>query len=482
MTREVYALLIFEHYSLEKLHEIGDHLRYVTDPPASDITVGGLILWHKGTDMQFCVWNDTFVLRQNVGEQPAFTYPVGKDPDGMIVELIRYVKAENIPLRFYPTSENMLTKLQNDPRFPNTMGAYDRRWSDYIYSFKETKTFAGKKYSGQRNHINKFRKLYGEPKVRRLTKEDAPKLEAMLLQYETEHMDANHLEKMELIAAKELLTLAECFDMIVAVLEVGDEIAAFSVAEIVGDMLVIHVEKALLSYEGAYPTMYNGLVRRVDALFPGRCTTINREDDSGDPGLRTSKQQYHPILIAHKYLAHVNTPGARVAGAFPTLNASPVVLTEIRPEDEHACYLLNTDVENNRYWGYDYREDVSLTGPVCEGLFYHSILHDNACGDSINFAIRETPEGDMIGEGILWQFTSGGDVEIGCRIRPEYHGRGYGIAAFGAMARYASEKLGLRCKARCYQVNSASYKMITANGFVETGKDEEFYYFEYKAE
>ena len=61
-----------------------------------------------------------------------------------------------------------------------------------------------------------------------------------------------------------------------------------------------------------------------------------------------------------------------------------------------------------------------------------------------------------------------------------YHGRGYGTVAFGAMARYASEKLGLHCKARCYQVNSASYKMITDNGFVKAGQDDEFYYFEYK--
>ncbi|MBR6365987.1 MAG: GNAT family N-acetyltransferase [Lachnospiraceae bacterium] len=470
-------MLEFEKYSLEKLYEIRGFLPLVTDPPASDITAGGLILWNKGTDMQFCVWNDTFVLRQNVGDQPAFTYPVGKDPDGMIDELILYVKAGNIPLRFYPVSESMFATIQKDPHFPNSMGAYDRRWSDYIYSFEEAKTFAGKKYSGQRNHINKFRKMYGEPKVRLLTNEDGSKLEAMLQQYETEHTDANHLEKLELAAAQELLNVADRFDMIVAVLEVEDAIAAFSVAEIVGNMLVIHVEKALLSYEGAYPTMYNGLVRLVDELFPGKCTTINREDDSGDSGLRTSKQQYHPISMGHKYLVHVNTPGARVSEAFPTLNAGMVVLTEIRPEDKHACYLLNTDVENNRYWGYDYREDVSLTGPVCEGLFYHSILHDNACGDSINFAIRETPDGEMIGEGILWQFTSRGDVEIGCRIRPAFHGHGYGAAAFGAMARYASQELGLSCKARCYHENLASYKMITKNGFVLSDEEEEFYWF-----
>jgi GNAT superfamily N-acetyltransferase len=469
-------MLLFEPYSIEKLHAYRCFLKCGKNFPASDLSVGSLILWNAGTDMQFCLWNDTFTIRQNVGDQPAFTYPVGKDPDGMIDELLQYVQEENLPLRFYPVSEQRLLELREDSRFDNAMGSYDRRWSDYLYSFEETKTFAGKKYSGQRNHINKFRKLYGEPKIRLLKPEDQPKLDVMLTHYEAEHADANLLERMELESAKNLLALCECFQMITACLEVSDAIAAFSIAEIVGDMLVIHVEKALLEYEGAYPTMYNGLVRLVDRLFPGKCTTINREDDSGDPGLRTSKQQYHPIDMVHKYLIHVNTPAARVPQDL-VLQAGPVVLTRIRPEDIPACFALNTDVENNRYWGYDYREDASLTGPVCEGLFYHSILYDNACGDSVNFAIRETEDGAMIGEGILWQFTSRGDVEIGCRLLPAYHGRGYGTAVFGAMARYASKELGLSCKARCYHENLASYKMITKNGFVLSDEEEEFYWF-----
>ena len=67
-------------------------------------------------------------------------------------------------------------------------------------------------------------------------------------------------------------------------------LVAMSLAEKCGDTLIIHVEKALYSHQGAYPT----LVQAFAAHFGGDCTYINREDDAGDQGLRTSKLQYLP--------------------------------------------------------------------------------------------------------------------------------------------------------------------------------------------
>ena len=34
----------------------------------------------------------------------------------------------------------------------------DRAWYDYLYNSEDIKTLAGRRYSGQRNHINKFLK------------------------------------------------------------------------------------------------------------------------------------------------------------------------------------------------------------------------------------------------------------------------------------------------------------------------------------
>ena len=73
---------------------------------------------------------------------------------------------------------------------------------------------------------------------------------------------------------------------------------AFAVGEIRRDTLFVHIEKADARYRGAYPMIVRGLARRYavgDVLY------INREDDAGDEGLRTSKLSYHPVRLLDKY-------------------------------------------------------------------------------------------------------------------------------------------------------------------------------------
>ena len=483
-------MLKFEPFSLTGLREAFPYIR--SNPSlCSDLSAGYLYMWHEGGDVAFAVWNDTFVVRQIIGEQPAFSYPMGADPEGMIDELIEYARGNHMALRFYAVDERTLPKIRTDRRLQPAMWAYDRKWSDYIYSFADAMTFAGKKYSGQRNHINKFKRLYGEPEVRWI-EDDAANVMDLLREYEAEHADGKALEKLELARTRELFGLSKALGLHVAGLYIGGKLAAVSIGEIVGDTLLIHVEKALTRYEGIYPTMYSAFVRLIAERVGRPLQYVNREDDSGNPGLRTSKTQYHPICLAHKYLVHVGTPGAKMGemgaaqvaqgdaadgdGEVPapwklTLAGDGVVLTEIRPGDKQAYLLLNTDVENNRYWGYDYREDVTVIEPVGENTFYDSVMYDMAAGDSINFAVRLTADGELIGEAILWNFTYDGTAELGCRIFPEYQGHGYGRGAFRAAADFAADTLGLKVWARCHRENTASYRMIEASGFEKTGED-----------
>lgn len=101
-------MLKFEPFSLSALINA---LPYINNnlSPRSDLSAGYLYMWQGGADLQFCIWHDTFAICQRIGEQIAFSYPMGKDPDGMIEELTEYTYNHRLPLRFLPWMKKRLT-------------------------------------------------------------------------------------------------------------------------------------------------------------------------------------------------------------------------------------------------------------------------------------------------------------------------------------------------------------------------------------
>ena len=221
----------------------------------SDLSLGMMLTWQRDSGAYYCVRNETFTIMQPIGDSMAFTWPWGEDVPGMLDLIFKYAAENGLPLRFYPVSGGIPEQIKSDARFGEALYGFDKRWSDYIYSFPEAATFAGRKYNGQRNHINKFVRLYGEPDVRPVAKDDIPGIFGMLEEYGREHADAGRLEIHENEYAKELLLASFEFGLPAVHLRIGGKTAGFSVGEIVGDMLVIHAEKALRRYEGVYPAL-----------------------------------------------------------------------------------------------------------------------------------------------------------------------------------------------------------------------------------
>ena len=465
--------MIFKQFTLDSADEL---LPYIEKCPylGSDFTLGYLLMWYKELNIQYCIIKDTFVLRYDLDDLASFTFPFGIHAHEVLMELIEFVKENNLPLRFYGIDEETINLINHDDLFHNINLSYDIRWSDYIYSFKDVLTFSGKKFKGQRNHINKYKSLYGEPKVKVLSSDILDKVFSMLDKYELEHQDYNALEKEEYLRTFELIKYHDRFHQIgIVLLNDEDEVIGVSVGEVLHDTLIIHVEKALKNYDGIYPTLYQSFIKWTNDNI-GELTYINREDDSGDEGLRISKTQYQPIGRIHKYVAQINSPIHKVS--WQDIHGDNIVLTRFKSKDVLAYYELNIDKQNNRYWGYDYTEDLSIT-TFNENTFYDMAVGDMMLGQSINFAIRETSDGPMIGEVILWNFTFNQDAELGCRVSRAYQHHGYGKQAFYLAYRYAKEVLGLKVWARCYKENTASKIMIEEAGIKIVDEDDKFFYF-----
>ena len=159
----------------------------------------------------------------------------------------------------------------------------------------------GKKLAAKRNHINAFEKAYPKWHTEPITKENIGAVREFHKLWCTSREIGENLEE-ELDAAN--LLLSDYFELGLQglALYAGGNIVAYSFGEpITEETYCVHIEKALSDVRGAYPLINREFVRTYckDYLY------VNREDDSGEAGLRKAKMSYKPYRIVHKYQAEM---------------------------------------------------------------------------------------------------------------------------------------------------------------------------------
>jgi len=436
-----------------------------------EYSVGTKLMWRTVLHPAWAEENGCLLVQNYIEGKYVFDYPVA-GPDGdeeaALQTIETYCIEQGIPLIISVVPESKAPILLS--RYPYVKVSNIRTWRDYIYHAEDLQNFEGRKYGGQRNHIRKFKRSYPDAVFRPLTGEDAPAIEVFWEAFGQEFGKNDFRAERELVLAKKMLRLVKKPWFFAGGIFDGDKLIALSLAEKCGSTLIIHIEKALYSYEGVYPTLVQAFANHYGKGI--KC--INREDDAADRGLRISKMQYEPARLAPKYyfeplnelLCHVKD--------IPVLRTKRLTLSAITEEDIPDYNALVLDGERNRFWGYD---DVAGLGkPVEKRSFYDTAKHDFKHCSAVNFAVRLG--GKFIGEAVLYRFNYRGDAELGCRIAREYAGSGYGTEAFAAVAEWALYRVHLnRVVAKCYKENAASFKMLSAS-MKKSGEDETFYYFE----
>jgi RimJ/RimL family protein N-acetyltransferase len=352
-------------------------------------------------------------------------------------------------------------------RYANIETRTQRNLSDYLYLAEDFREFAGKKYAGQRNHIRKFYAKYPNAVFREFTEADAEKIAIFRSEFEKTFDKTSYGAKNELERAWQMLRFIGSPFFRCGGFELEGRIISLCISEVCGDTLIDHIEKAFPEYEGIYPAM----VQAFAGMFTGDVTYINREDDAGSRGLRTSKLQYQPCAILDKLQVRIHSELYYIE-KIPTVRTVRLTLDAIRESDIPAYNRLCLDIERNRYWGYDYRE-------VCENpdetYFYLDQKKDFGSSQAMNFAIRLHDE--MIGELIIYHFDFRGGAEIGVRILPEYEKNGYATEAYAAACDYALYTIGMNVvRGKCMKENLASKKMLSAI-LRPDGEDDTYFYF-----
>ncbi len=171
----------------------------------------------------------------------------------------------------------------------------DRDNFDYLYLRRELAELTGRKFQKKRNLIKAFinnHHYQGRP----LLAEYLPDALGILESWRTEHDSLG-----DYAAAREALEKNEELQLCGGIYYADGLPAAYSLGEELacGTSFVIHFEKALNQYKGLYQFVNQAFASIISDPY----TTLNREQDLGQEGLRHAKLSYRPTGFIEKYIA-----------------------------------------------------------------------------------------------------------------------------------------------------------------------------------
>ena len=268
-----------------------------------------LFMWRKATKLRWAESSGYLCLKTEWQGEKAFCPPIGEGPGlaAVLEKLDEICLKEGILLEFRGVEDKVRRQLEaaRPGYFSFTP---DRDDFDYVYRSEDLIKLSGRKYHAKKNHLNSFRKLYGNHEYRAMDGANALDCIAFLEDWclQRGYQPGDELDQ-ERGAVIEALTNFAALGLSGGIIYVDDKIQAFSFGEQVRpDMAVIHVEKANAELRGIYPAINQRFCQEAWSEL----TYINREEDMGIEGLRLAKESYHPVRMVEKYRA--TTSAAKV--------------------------------------------------------------------------------------------------------------------------------------------------------------------------
>jgi len=266
---------------------------------ACDYTVGGTLLWRDFFSTAFALWEETLLFRhRHVDGNIAFSMPLGRNVAGALKLIRSECREAGIPCLISFIEEEDLAVLREEYQ---VIVCEERDWFDYLYRAEDLGQMTGRRYNGQRNHMNAFKKENPDWFYAPLDGSTLGDVSDFFARFRSVYAKESAAFWEELEKTSEFLENLPAYGMVGTVLyRAPGAVAAFSAGEVVGDTLYAHIEKADHTIRGSYQMIASGFVR----MHAGEGVAfVNREDDSGDEGLRRSKLSYHPERLIPKYTA-----------------------------------------------------------------------------------------------------------------------------------------------------------------------------------
>lgn len=291
----------FKRITPENMDIVWGFLRHESGR-TTDFSYGGILMWIDYFNYEYSIYKDTLfikgVVENDIGK-PAFSLPIGKMPLDESVPLLKeYCDAKGIQLEFSAVPEYALGGMKSlHPLIIEELSD----WGDYLYASDSLSTLTGKKMSKKRNHVHQFESHYPDGRFEFMTSDNAYLAMEFMNIFDSEG-DPTDMAAIERKLSRNMIRHIINGDKNLTgmLLFAEGKVCAFTIGDVKGDTLFIHVEKATRKIVGSYEMINYVFAREMCAANPD-IRFINREDDAGDIGLRMAKESYHPVEILKKY-------------------------------------------------------------------------------------------------------------------------------------------------------------------------------------
>lgn len=257
---------------------------------------GNLYMWSQVYNTTVTEYDGMFLAKSEVKDEVSFLYPCGKgNKKHAIEELIEISRLEGKQLSMYSLSENSVKELNE--LFPGKFEIIPTRdYFDYIYTSEDLCALKGRKYHAKRNHISYFKNNFNW-NYETITPDNIKDCIEMNKKWEKLNDDNEGLDN-------ELIAINRAFDKYFELGFTGGlvrkdgEVVAYTFGEpITKEVFCTHVEKAFSDVRGAYPIINQQFCENELMSYK----YVNREDDTGDEGLRQAKLSYNPAILLEKF-------------------------------------------------------------------------------------------------------------------------------------------------------------------------------------
>lgn len=261
-------------------------------------TFANIYLWARFYNVMLAEIQGTVVFRSEFDGKYSYTYPIGAGDRKAVVELLLADSEEKgYPFQLHAVSEGEMAELEE--YFP---GKFQVEWprdvEDYVYETEKMISLSGKKYHGKKNHINQFKAAHPDWSYERITDDNVEECFQMALDWRRDNGCEDDPEKnSEMCVAMNSLRLHKELGLVGGLLRAEGRVVAFTLGEpVCDDTFVVHIEKAYADVRGAYPLINQQFLEHEAAAYK----YVNREDDTGDEGLRKAKLSYRPVFMVEK--------------------------------------------------------------------------------------------------------------------------------------------------------------------------------------